>query len=275
MKRRKEILVDTEEQKKIVYDLFDSFKSKNEAHKYFKISDNKQGSEYIKHIANIVGFDFSKYKKPKQFCLNCGKELENKGQTKFCSMSCSARFNNKNRVLSEETKHKISESLKKTVKNNIDTEIKEKIHRKKREKNIKEKKKCILCGKDILSRHNKCFCSAECQHRFKHLESYKDFINNNEKYCNGGYTPKAYKDLFLEEQNNKCAICSCEPYHNGKPLIFILDHIDGNAANNKRDNLRLVCPNCDSQLDTYKSKNKNSTRRNYWKEKIMKDKNLH
>ena len=37
-------------------------------------------------------------------------------------------------------------------------------------------------------------------------------------------------------------------------------HIDGDASNNFRDNLRLVCPNCDSQLDTYKSRNKNSTR---------------
>lgn len=47
---------------------------------------------------------------------------------------------------------------------------------------------------------------------------------------------------------------------NNKTLNFILDHIDGNAANNHKENLRLICPNCDSQLDTYKSKNKNSAR---------------
>lgn len=35
------------------------------------------------------------------------------------------------------------------------------------------------------------------------------------------------------------------------------------AANNKRDNLRCICPNCDSQLDTYKSKNKNGARSYY------------
>lgn len=47
---------------------------------------------------------------------------------------------------------------------------------------------------------------------------------------------------------------------NNKELKFILDHIDGNASNSCRENLRLICPNCDSQLDTYKSKNKNSAR---------------
>ena len=48
-----------------------------------------------------------------------------------------------------------------------------------------------------------------------------------------------------------------------------MDHIDGNAANNRRDNYRAICPNCDSQLDTFKSKNKNSSRHyhRYHKEK--------
>ncbi len=46
-------------------------------------------------------------------------------------------------------------------------------------------------------------------------------------------------------------------------MVFILYHIDGHASNNTRENLRLICPNCDSQLDTYKSKNKNEDRYYY------------
>ncbi len=42
--------------------------------------------------------------------------------------------------------------------------------------------------------------------------------------------------------------------------MMILDHIDGNSENRFIDNFRLVCSNCDSQLDTYKSKNKGSGR---------------
>lgn len=63
-----------------------------------------------------------------------------------------------------------------------------------------------------------------------------------------------------ETQNYKCAICGIGDTWNGKELHFVLDHIDGDASNNWKDNLRLICPNCDSQLDTYKSKNKNSAR---------------
>jgi hypothetical protein len=36
---------------------------------------------------------------------------------------------------------------------------------------------------------------------------------------------------------------------------MILDHIDGDASNNSPTNFRLVCPNCDTQLPTYKAKN--------------------
>jgi hypothetical protein len=47
---------------------------------------------------------------------------------------------------------------------------------------------------------------------------------------------------------------------NGAHLAMIIDHIDGDATNDSRMNLRLICPNCDSQLPTYKAKNRGNGR---------------
>lgn len=68
------------------------------------------------------------------------------------------------------------------------------------------------------------------------------------------------REFILEQQNCKCQICGISNVWNGAELKFVLDHIDGNAANSRRENLRLICPNCDSQLPTFKSKNKKSAR---------------
>jgi len=54
----------------------------------------------------------------------------------------------------------------------------------------------------------------------------------------------------------KCAICGMEATWQGKPMILILDHINGKNNDNRLENLRLICSNCDSQLPTYKSKNR-------------------
>lgn len=125
----------------------------------------------------------------------------------------------------------------------------------------KEIKKCINCGKEFHP-HNKStgkYCSIKCQQEYRSKKTYKDYLENPEKW-QGIRNIKWLKKFILEEQGHKCAICNREDIWNNKPLVFILDHIDGHAANNSRGNLRLICPNCDSQLDTYKSKNKNSDR---------------
>lgn len=48
----------------------------------------------------------------------------------------------------------------------------------------------------------------------------------------------------------KCSICGQEPFWNGKELTLILDHINGKNHDDRLENLRWVCPNCNQQLDT-------------------------
>jgi 5-methylcytosine-specific restriction endonuclease McrA len=54
---------------------------------------------------------------------------------------------------------------------------------------------------------------------------------------------------------HKCAICGIDSWNN-KQLNLELDHIDGNRINHALTNLRLLCPNCHAQTDTYRSKNR-------------------
>lgn len=128
-----------------------------------------------------------------------------------------------------------------------------------------EKGICLNCGKEFIKYPNKInkFCSNKCQGEYNHKIVYQKIIDGDESVMKGNYSPKPFRNDILEEQGGVCAICGNTPIWNDKPLVFIVDHIDGNAANNKRENLRCICPNCDSQLDTYKSKNKNGARSYY------------
>lgn len=120
---------------------------------------------------------------------------------------------------------------------------------------------CKNCGKTYHPRYSSrgLFCCLKCYNEYKIKKNYEDYLNNQQNY-QGVRNMQKIKPFILKEQDNKCAICGLPNVWNNKTLIFILDHIDGRADNNFRDNLRLICPNCDSQLDTYKSKNKNSAR---------------
>lgn len=42
----------------------------------------------------------------------------------------------------------------------------------------------------------------------------------------------------------------------GSPVPLVCDHISGESTDNRIENFRLVCYNCDRQLPTFKSKNK-------------------
>ena len=53
----------------------------------------------------------------------------------------------------------------------------------------------------------------------------------------------------------ECDICGIGPEWRGEPMPLILDHINGTNNDNRIENLRFVCSNCDSQLPTYKSRN--------------------
>lgn len=121
---------------------------------------------------------------------------------------------------------------------------------------------CSYCNKQC-NYPNKKFCSLKCMglaNKAKTHNKYKEAVNSKENIASY-HTIGTFKKYILEEQNNSCIICGIPSKWNNMNLVLILDHIDGNAANNQRENLRCICPNCDSQLPTFKSRNKNSARK--------------
>lgn len=55
--------------------------------------------------------------------------------------------------------------------------------------------------------------------------------------------------------NETCSFCGLGLEWNGKKLSLQLDHINGIYNDNRPENLRLLCPNCHSQTDTFAGKN--------------------
>lgn len=55
--------------------------------------------------------------------------------------------------------------------------------------------------------------------------------------------------------NDKCYRCSMSPIWNNEILTLQLDHINGVNDDHRIENLRLLCPNCHSQTDTFSGRN--------------------
>jgi len=115
--------------------------------------------------------------------------------------------------------------------------------------------KCKNCGKESVKTYStqNTFCSNKCSGEYRNKVWW---IEKRPLFESGELKSRAaIKRFVLERDGNCCSTCNQEPHHNGKSLTMVLDHIDGDASNNQPENFRLLCPNCDSQQNTYKARN--------------------
>jgi hypothetical protein len=75
----------------------------------------------------------------------------------------------------------------------------------------------------------------------------------NSTYSRGVIKRRGLQEGWL---TNACAICKLTNTWQGRQLVLVLDHINGVYDDNRKENLRLLCPNCNSQQSTFGARNK-------------------
>jgi endogenous inhibitor of DNA gyrase (YacG/DUF329 family) len=112
---------------------------------------------------------------------------------------------------------------------------------------------------ELTKRHQRVFCSNRCQRAAERAVNVARWLETGVGIPSSGQG-HYIRDHIVREQGGLCAICGGASVWRGLPLRLVLDHVDGDSGNNARSNLRLVCPNCDSQLPTFKARNRGKGR---------------
>ena len=116
---------------------------------------------------------------------------------------------------------------------------------------------CLNCGKVLSNRQTK-YCSNICQADYQYKQYINRWKSGEETGLSGEYSISQHiRRYLMDKYSCKCQLCGwgeTNPYTNTVPLE--IHHIDGDYKNNNEDNLQLICPNCHSLTETYKSHNK-------------------
>lgn len=105
-----------------------------------------------------------------------------------------------------------------------------------------------------IKNHNSYHKMVACQ-KERSIPPNIVFVENS-KYSRKLAKSKIIKYSLLDY--GTCSICGLSSMWQGRPIVMILDHINGISNDHRLENLRLVCPNCNSQLPTHCGGNKSA-----------------
>jgi|SRR3989344_697143 len=125
----------------------------------------------------------------------------------------------------------------------------------------KPRNKCPICNKEAREVKGR-YCSNACQLEYQYRSYIEKWKNGEKKGLNSiGLVSPYIKKYLRRKFKDKCCLCGWSKVNikTGK-IPLVADHIDGNWKNNIEENLRLICPNCDSLSPTFAALNKGNGR---------------
>lgn len=153
-----------------------------------------------------------------KICPKC--KLEHNRPGIYCSKSCACR----DRTMSDETRERIRTGYNQYIASMTPAE---------RQKRAQEKRAILAQNQD----------AAQQARRNKNNAVPFDLLKWDAK-----------RKRVITEQANKCGECGLSEWRD-KPLPLEVDHRDGDRANNTRENLIGICPNCHSITPTWRGRN--------------------
>lgn len=194
-----------------------------------------------------------RFEKPLVNCKQCGNSIsKNFDKKNFCNHSCAAKFNNKGIVRNPYGNGGFIEGISSGRGNNSGGLAAE----------VKEPLCCSHC-ETILKSQSKKFCSSKCRGLYLKNKNIKAWLEDDSIHNGKDNLPHHIRDYLLAEAGYRCTVSSCgwgevNQFTGRVPLE--VDHVDGDAHNNSKDNLRVVCPQCHALSPFHRALNRKSSR---------------
>ena len=226
--------------------------------KYASYRKRKHEETVTKYLSNPV------------CCRECGKVLPWEQRFNvFCNRSCAATYNNRGMVRNPIGTNGVVREQKSESRKWNPVRQSEFIP-----PEVLPIRLCVRCGNKLKSTQKE-YCSEECRLANMWDLKKKQIVESGKFPCNertNDTDRRVAKRFLIETNGHKCAICGRRTWNN-QPILLITDHIDGDSTNHSVSNIRLLCPNCDAQTETYKSRGGRTSTRT-WRKQYYKPVNL-